>query len=251
MRVSFVLFTLVFTPLPLFAQDSGFLTDYSQLESRPEYGGDRIYVAPGAPDLMGQYTAFMLDQPVLIVAEDSDYKGIKPDDAKAIADGMRGALAQGLKFQPLPGSGEHLEQVETPGENVLLIRVAATHLYVRKNKRGLLGYTPIGAVAKGVKDAASDVIDKTTLVEMRFEVELVDTATGDVLAASILDAGQRRDKKADVDEDAVSWEGASGAFFGLGRRLTCRIGNVALASDTREDCLEIPLEWIEGVQPEA
>ena len=75
----------------LVADDSGVLSDYSQL--KPIAGTEiRLYTAPGAYTEVKKYTAVMIDQPEIVIADDSKYKGIKPDDAKLVADTMRKAL---------------------------------------------------------------------------------------------------------------------------------------------------------------
>ena len=79
----------------LAADDSGFLSDYSQL--KPIAGTEiRLYTAPGAYTEVKKYTAVMIDQPEIVIADDSKYKGIKPDDAKLIADNMRKALGEAV-----------------------------------------------------------------------------------------------------------------------------------------------------------
>jgi hypothetical protein len=42
----------------------------------------RVYNAPGALESFKNYKAVMIDQPEFIIAADSKYRGIKPDEAK-------------------------------------------------------------------------------------------------------------------------------------------------------------------------
>jgi hypothetical protein len=45
---------------------------------------------------------------------------------------------------------------------------AVSNIRLNKAKRGLLTYTPVGAVAYGAKTLASDVIDKTRAFDLVF-----------------------------------------------------------------------------------
>ena len=68
--VGAALFLLLTTEI--FADNSGFLSDYSQL--RPVKGTDiQMYTAPNAYTDFKNYTAVMIDQPELVIANDSKY----------------------------------------------------------------------------------------------------------------------------------------------------------------------------------
>ena len=74
------------------AENSGFLTDYSKL--KPIDGSNSmLYSAPNAYTDFKNYKAVMIDQPEFVIADDSKYKGVKPDDAKAVADALRAQLS--------------------------------------------------------------------------------------------------------------------------------------------------------------
>ena len=87
---------------------------------------------------------------------------------------LRKSFIKGLSSQPV--SIGNFKVVEEAGPSVLYVRMALKDLYIKKEKRGLLSYTPVGMVAHGVADMASDAVDKTTLVEMKVEVEMQETA---------------------------------------------------------------------------
>ena len=73
---------------------------------------------------------------------------------------MRDALKARLE------EGGRYKVVDQPGPDVLYMRTALTNLYLKKKKRGVLAYTPIGAVAKAGTDALKDTLDKVDIIEM-------------------------------------------------------------------------------------
>ena len=137
----------------LVADDSGFLSDYSQL--KPVKGTDiQMYTAPNAYTDLKNYTAVMIDQPELVIAEDSKYKGIKPDDAKAVADTMRKALSDAVT------RNGRVKVVDKPGPGVLYARMAASNVHLKKKSRGVLGYTPAGFVIGSAVSAGEEMEQK-------------------------------------------------------------------------------------------
>lgn len=215
-------------------ENSGFLSDYSLLAASGEHGDVLLYIKDGAVQRLASFNSVLVDQPELFIDPDSKYKGMKPDTMTDLAEAVRASVMEGI--------GETFEVAAAPGEGVLFLRIAAGNLYILKEKRGILGYTPIGAVAGGIKGAMSDFIDKNTLVEMTLEVEVQDSATGEVLAAAVMSRGQRKDKKRDIEEEAVNWDRLHFAFRALGQRLGCRLNNARVGMAERADCLQIPLE---------
>ena len=197
------------------------------LEANPEYPDDRIYVAPDAIKRVSDYDAVMVDQPELWIHEDSKYKALKPDDQKVLADSWREAFIRELYG--------NYDIVEEPGPRVLLVRMAAKDLMVKK-QRGILSYTPIGAVAHAMKSAMTDeILKKLSLTEFSLELELSDSATGEVLGAVI----EKRDdtRQAEVREPA-DWQELMGVMTLFARRLDCRLDNVELSEAEAEwaDC---------------
>jgi hypothetical protein len=231
---------LLAAPLAGVAQDQ-FLTDPSKLHSDPRFSGDQIFFVENVRTRLADYDSVMVDEPVIFIAPGSPYTGFKGSDMAALSDLLRRSFIEGLTSEPV--SFGSFKSAEQPGAGTLFVRLALKDVYIRKNKRGLLAYTPVGAVAKGVKDAASDAIDKTTLVEMTVEAELQDSKSGDVLFAIVMNRGQREDKASWTKEDAADWE-ATGAIAGLlGRRLACRLDNARLPEARHRDCIQaIPIQ---------
>ena len=222
------------------AQDSDFLSHPELLAKDPRFGDDMVYLAPDIEERGKNYMRVMVDEPVIFIAPDSPYGGFKPSDIAAVADMMRQSFAAGLGSEPV--SFGKVEVVDQAGEGTLYLRLALKDIYIRKNKRGLFSYTPVGAVVHGVSTAASETIDKTTLVEMTAEIEAQDSLTNEVLFAMIMDRGQRKDKKEGVDEDAADWEITGAIAETMGRRVACRLDNARKPEDQQRDCIaEIPV----------
>jgi hypothetical protein len=215
------------------AEDSGFLSDYNTLEFSGEHGNALVFVAEGAVESLTQYDSVMIDQPELFISADSKYKGMKPDTMTTLAEALRAAITEGVV--------DHYGVAENAGDNVLYMRVAATNLYVKKAKRGLLSYTPVGAVATAVKQAGSEFLDKNTLVELTLEAEVVDSITGKTLVAMVIQRGQRKDKAQKQQEDPATWEELRSITVALGARLGCRLDNARLPEGQQSNCLEILL----------
>jgi hypothetical protein len=216
------------------AQDSGFLSDYSQLEFSGQHGNAMVFVADGAIEMLAQYDSIMIDQPELFISADSKYKGMKPDTMTNLAENLRAAVTEGMQGR--------YGVVESPGSSTLYMRMAATNLYVKKAKRGLLSYTPAGAVLKVVKDAASEFLTKNTLVEMTLEAEIVDSTTGKILVAMIIQRGQRKDKAQHLKQAPATWEELRVITVALGARFGCRLDNARLLENQRSNCMDIPLQ---------
>ena len=146
----------------LSAADDGFLSDYSKLSDGGQSGFTRVYIAPNAVDVMGRFDSVMVDFPEFFIDPSSKYKGLKPNDAVIVGQDLRAAVIEGI--------GQSVKVVDEPGENTGLISWAISNIRLNKAKRGVLGYTPVGAVAYGAKKALSDVVDKTRAFDVTFEV---------------------------------------------------------------------------------
>jgi hypothetical protein len=174
-------------PASVLAQEfSGFLDDYSMLEAQ----GERTFVYQTAEgvDAVAGYEAIMIDQPEIIIAADSKYKAMKPDDMKLISDTLRMVLVKQLERS-------NFRIVTTPGPNTLYLRTAITDLHLKKKRKRLIGFTPIGVAAKLVTMPFSDVMDKINLQDVTFEAELLDSQNENLLGAHVERKGSATDKK--------------------------------------------------------
>lgn len=223
--------------LPALAQDSGFLSDYSLLEARDDDAAlDRVYVAEGISAKLEKYNAIMVDQPEIFIADDTKYKGAKPDALSQLASTMRYAMMERLE-----AGGYNV--TDEPGPNTLFMRWAVTNLYLEKKKRGFLTYTPLGAVVHATHQASiKDLWKKIDIVEMTIEIEFLDSVSGELLAAAVDSSGHRKDKKAGIEEDPVTWEELDAEMKTVGERVRCRMDNAKLPEAQRADCTAILIE---------
>lgn len=209
----------------LHAENVNFLTDYSKLTAGGDTGFTKAYLAPGAQDAIARFGTVMVDSPEFFIDPASKYKGIKSSDAGVVGAELRAALIAGI--------GTSTTVVADPGEGTALISWAVTNIRLNKKKRGLLGYTPVGAVAYGAKKAMSDIVDKTQAFDVVFELEGTDSNTGEVLFAMVFDL--------DAEGVEAEWGNAITLSNALGQRIGCRLNNTGLSVEKRADCLAIPV----------
>ena len=182
---------------------SGFVDNYPKLELDPLGGGGQLYIKPGAS--LGSYSKVMIEPIEVWLADDSKYKGFSPDDLKAITDEFYRVLVSNLE--------PDYPVVSKPGKGVLVLRLAITDVYAKKKKRGLLGYTPIGAVA----GAATGAYRKVKLNDATIEAELMDAGSQDQLGVLV--------DKLSVSKGGgeTSWEDIHKALDYYAKRLRARL----------------------------
>ena len=223
---SLVFFSVIAASGSVLAQDIGssdFLSDYTQLKQSSDAHMDYTYLAEDAPGKMAKYSAVMIDQPEIFVAANSKYKGMKPDDMKQLADAFRASMAQSLSTTYMI--------VDQPGPNVLYIRFAISNVQLKKHKKGLLGYTPIGLVAGAAKSAlTSDFTKKIDLKGLTMEVEILDSNSAEQFAALLETRSGKKDEPA-------SWEELEALITVYSQRVGCRLDNARVAEENRTDCL--------------
>jgi hypothetical protein len=164
----------------------------------------------------------MIDQPEIVIAEDSAYRGIKPDEVKAVADQMRQAMSKAVS-QTLP-------VVDQPGPGVLYVRIAASNVHLNKKKRGVLGYTPVGFVITTAAEATQQMQQKIVLQEMNLEIEIQDSETLEVLNA-LVDKIRPGEKK-----PGQSWSSEQEIMDYWADRLNCWLSNARKPEDQRTKC---------------
>lgn len=220
----------------VFAQENDFLTDYSLLEAREGNLANRAYLAPNLVKRLGDYNAVLIDQPEIFISPQSKYKGAKGDQLKLLADTARLAMME--RFE----AGGYTV-ADGPGPGILYMRWAVSDLYLKKKKRGLLSYTPVGMVVHSTKQAAiRDLWKKIDIVELGFEVEISDAVSGEILAAGTAKQGMRKDKKKGQEQDLVTWEELDAMFKTIGERVRCNLDNARLPEGNRENCASIMVE---------
>jgi hypothetical protein len=206
--------------------DKTFLSDYSKLQATPlpnNMGTDLIYLPPGALTQLDKYNAVMVDEPEVLISPKSDYKGAKPTDLEAIGGMVRTDVTDALKAG---GYGV----VDSPGPNVLYVRMAVTDLSLKRKKRGILGYTPIGFVVKAGLDAARDMMEKYDIMGVTLQGEVSDSASKEVLAEFVALRGNN-DKR-------LEFKDFNADVAGFASRLRCRLDNAHVAANQQIDCLD-------------
>ena len=205
--------------------DKSFLTDYTKLQAKPAGTGgtELMYIPPGVFERLVKYNGVMVDQPEVLVSPQSDYKGAKPHDLAAIAELLRSGLAG-----QLTAGGYRV--VDAPGADVIYIRMALTDLSLKKKKRGLLAYTPVGFVVKAGADAVKDMMDKYDIMSMALQAELVDSQTNEVLAEIVAVRGGENER---MDFDVLN-----ATVNDFGSRLRCRLDNARVPSAQQINCLD-------------
>ena len=217
------------------AQDDSFFTDPSLLEPWDQGTFDYGYVDPDIAQKGLHIDAVLVDQPEIFIADDSKYKGAKPDHMKQLADTARLAMIERIE------AGGYVIADE-PGPNIVYIRWAIGDLYLQKKKRGILSYTPVGFVVHTTRQAAvRDLWKKIDIVELGLKIEWTDSVSGEILSAGSAKQGIRKAKgqKADL----VSWEELDALFLTIGEQTRCHLDNNKLADpEKRTDCDSILIE---------
>jgi hypothetical protein len=206
-------------------RDTQFLSDYTKLQPVPgKQGKDFAYVAPDLEKRVTRYDSVMVDQPEVFISPDSPYKGARPEDVAAIANVIRSTTIAALE--------ERGYKIATaPGPNVLYTKLAVTDLQIKKKKKNLLAYTPVGFVVNTGVDALRDFMEKYDVLDVALQVEVQDSKSQEVFAAAVLQRGASADATKPISFDtlvAVTNE--------LGERFACRLDNAHATAAGRIDC---------------
>jgi hypothetical protein len=223
----FLALAIGFFSVQSFAENnvSGFLSDYEQLQPAEDISISYIYTTPDFRKKIANTTAFIIEQPEIFIAPDSKYGGMKPDDMKTMADSMRAIVAETLV--------KEYQIAASPGPNTLLMRMAFTNVHLKKKGRNLLGYTPIGFVAGGVKrNLLNDFVDNILLTEVVWEAEILDSQTGERYGAIITKLGDHDTKK-----EFTSWDQLIETIDIGAQRIVCRLENANAAEGEIRDCV--------------
>jgi len=187
-----------------FAQGSEFIENMPELSQDPDRAGAMVWHKPGVNRAAYKY---VIIEPVeIFISADSDYKGLNADELKALADGFRDVVSRTLQPEIL--------LVDQPGADVMVLRAAITDVKLKKKKRGLLGYTPVGVVVTAAKDAAGARISMKDAV---LEVEMLDATSQERIGVLV--------DKAPVmaDTEDLSWESIEKTFAFYGERFKLRM----------------------------
>jgi len=186
------LFASVLTS-PAWSKDTPSTTDFIDgdvvLQKDADKAGAYRYESPGLD--LSSYDRVIIAPVEIWIHPKSKYKGSSPDDLKLISDTFINSLVSELEpAYPV---------VSKAGPGTMLVRLAITDVKMKKKKRGLLGYTPIGIIVTAAKDVAGS---RVSLQSAGIEAELLDAQTGERLAV-LVDKGLKapKDKK-----EKLSWD---------------------------------------------
>jgi hypothetical protein len=206
--------------------DKTFLSDYSKLQATPlpnNAGTDLLYIPSDVFARLAKYNAIMVDEPEVLISANSDYKGAKPTDLEAVA-----ALVRKDVTDAMTAGGYGV--VDSPGPGVLYLKMAVTDLSLKRTKRRLLAYTPIGFVVKAGVDATRDMMQKYDIMGATIQAQLSDSASNEVLGELVAlrgNNGQRMEFK-QLEADVK----------GFASRLRCRLDNAHVPAAQQIDCLD-------------
>lgn len=168
---------------------SGFLGDYPEFEPAL-YGGDAlVYVAPDAD--LKRYQQLIIDPVTIWLESERPDKGIDPEQLQAVADAVRQSFVEKL-------NGAY-PVVSEPGEGVLWLRFAITNVVVTPKSASVFARQS-DMNADPIQLAAGEQI---SLQKATAEAELVDSVTGDRLAAAIQTTGPQ---SGDERPESGSWQ---------------------------------------------
>lgn len=145
-------------------QSSQFLDIHPELKPDPDRPGEMEWRKPGFD--LANYDKVMFAPLTIFVDPNSEYKGLDSEDVRALAEGFRNAVVKTLEPE--------VQVVDVPGPGVLYVRAALINVKLRKQKRGLLGYTPLGFIITSAMDLAGKRI---SLENAALEMEVYNAAT--------------------------------------------------------------------------
>jgi len=153
-------------------EESGFLRDYSQLQPREGYEAQLVYVNPRAD--WSRYAAVQIDS-VTLWASQENVK-LSPDERQMLSDLLYKALHEKL--------GAEFRLSDRPGPDVLRMRAALTQAKgANVPLRTISTIVPQMLLLSAAAGLSADVAK--TVGTATVEVELLDSVTGERLAAAV------------------------------------------------------------------
>ena len=176
---------------------SGFLEHYPKFQVNEKTGAEIWFKSnEKGVYVLKPYHKIILSPIEIWLNNDSSYKGINPDELKAITDYFANSIKKQL--------GSMYPVVTEPGPGVLHLRIAITNVNRKKPKRKWYGYIPVALVVEGGKKAAQSAAGKSVdLIEATIEMEALDSLTEERLVAAI---DTRKTEKIKAKKDDISWK---------------------------------------------
>jgi len=190
-------------------RNTGFLGGpdaYAKLGPGPEGGAKLRWMKPGAD--FKEYHRFMVDRVIFFVGEDSEYKGIDPQEMKDLADKFNSEIVTAFKDKwPI---------VTEPGPGVARIRIAITN--VKPSKPGVSAVTsviPIGLGVSLIRKGAGGGWSGSG--ETGIEAMTLDSVTNEVLVMAV------DQRSAEFEHRFSKWGSAEDAFKFWAERMVALI----------------------------
>lgn len=155
---------------------SGFLGDYSQLQSRPDSAliYNYVYEKPGTD--FTTYNKFLIEAVTVFPSKDADFKGINANDLALLQKYFQDALVKALT------ENNGYQVVQEPGLGVIRIRAAFTDLVpVNPVMNTATTIIPQARLLSGVIGAATG--SNLYVGQVGIEVEFLDAQSNERLAA--------------------------------------------------------------------
>ncbi len=162
----------------------GFLTDYSNISKTQDDYGSYRYVDSTAD--FSKYNKLLVDRIKIFFMEDSEYKGIDPDELKALTDYFYEAINKAM--------GDTYPMVTEVGPDVLRLRVAITDLVPNNVAASvttlLVPFLWVADAGTGV--ATGDAGGTVFTGQATLELEVLDSVSSKQLGARIeTETGQK------------------------------------------------------------
>jgi len=155
----------------------GFLSDYSRISKTKNADGS--YEFKDTTVDFGKYHKLLVDRIKVFFMDDSDYKGIDPDELKVLTDYFYEAINKEVS--------DAYPMVTEPGPDVLRLRVAVTDLVPNKPEASVATLViPFSWVADAGSGVAKGDVGSTVFTgHASIEVEALDSDTSEQLVAFI------------------------------------------------------------------
>ncbi len=167
-------------------QAKGFLSDYSKISKTKDDTGSYEYVDTTVD--YSKYNKLLIDRIKIFFKDDSEYKGIDPDELKVLTDYFYEAIKKEV--------GDAYPLVTEPGPDVLRLRIAVTDLVPKKPEASVVSlavpFLWVADAGSGVAegDAGSTVFTSEATVEF----EGLDSVSSQQLVAHIeTESGKKYD----------------------------------------------------------
>ncbi len=197
---------------------SGFLADYSQLQSRADSNMlyNYIYEKPGTD--FAQYSKFLIESVTVFPSKEANFKGINANDLTLLQKYFHDAVAKALT------ENNGYQVVEEPGPGTVRIRAAFTDLVpVNAAMNTATTIVPQMRIVSGIIGAATS--SNLFVGQIGMELEFLDAQSNERIAAAVTkQAGKKYIPLTDRKFDPTStWGQVEQEMDYLAKKLRTRV----------------------------